>query len=48
MVESSCDVRTHVSGTDVTGESCFTSVGPFPVSDQNRACLSFNEIAFKF
>lgn len=48
MDESGCDVRTHVSGTDVSGESRVTSVGPFPVSDKSRACLSFNEIAFKF
>lgn len=48
MDETSCDARMHVSGKDVSWESHFTSVGPFPVFDKNRVCLSFNEIAFKF
>lgn len=46
--EPSCGARMHVSGNDVSWESHFTSVGPFPVFDENRACLSFDEIAFKF
>lgn len=46
--EPSCGARMHVSGNDMSWESHFTSVGPFPVFDENRACLSFDEIAFKF